>query len=845
MIESEKSPVSRTPWTTRRAEPGRPHAQSGDSEPGRRSPKPGGWIGSRPHEQDQPARRPVPGQTTPWSREAIDEPHLDDRLRKQPSHLIPEGPADNPPGLVPLTACETEVFARVRQGMTHNEIAVALDLSVRDVRAHLASVRRKLRNRRVAPSRPAVLPSTTSESERFRAAMYAALTSADQPDPRALLAGASQEQMEHAVHGLSPEHRAALSRLRAGANTPMIRSMALIAARRWVLALAVEHNRSQTMLATALAAANTADLQTALDQLTAAERRLLVNRFGPATSPDTFEPDDSVRALRAVDIVRHLAGRIASGAGMSAVDTYGFDKSGLPRPASVQQANYPAAQTYTADECLDAVLGWMDRRDSVQPGRPDNNGTDSVHADAVNRWRSLPVDHGFDDEQRRLADEALRAGGFDNADMLQRPGDHLFADAAQRRATENGQWWNSLRNPDEPGRLSSTQRALIQVYPHRIGNADGLPATVRDHANRLSIRRDLDEFVARKPVGVGMLDWIRTGLRAAERKQFSNLIHIRNHLRQLDRQATETPGSPPVHLLSYDSTAFHGKGKAVVALGNVDTAHTVNWHVPGTNTTSSSLAYQFKPLRNLYEETLRVDQSLELASIIWIGYDAPTGPVNTGFAKAAFRERARVGGHRLLCDIAAFHATRRLAGTAAPDQLVNRIYGHSYGSVTTCYAGRYGRLAGLVGSITLSGSPGAGPVRHAEEFGIGVENVYVAASWRDPVTMFGADRPGARSRVNPRLGHGIDPATEAFGGQRIGAEFPDSPNFAGAEAVHQGYLHRDPATGLPTEALANVAQITAGRGHTLARVERRRSGHGWVARPIDRERGRYAHGNGN
>jgi hypothetical protein len=151
----------------------------------------------------------------------------------------------------------------------------------------------------------------------------------------------------------------------------------------------------------------------------------------------------------------------------------------------------------------------------------------------------------------------------------------------------------------------------------------------------------------------------------------------------------------------------------------------------------------------------------------------------------------------------------------------------------------------LVRSAIAAGSPGAASVRHAAELGIGADNVYVAASWRDLVTMFGADEPGAWSRLNPRLGHGIDPATEAFGGKRIPAEFPDSPNFAGVEATHQGYLHRDPATGLPTEALANVAQITAGRGDTVASVDRRRAGGGVVARPIDSERGRYADGNGD
>ncbi|MEU4341364.1 alpha/beta hydrolase [Nocardia sp. NPDC023852] len=477
----------------------------------------------------------------------------------------------------------------------------------------------------------------------------------------------------------------------------------------------------------------------------------------------------------------------------------------------------------------------------------DEQSSDPVQVDGRPTYlgRALPRDVGFTDEQRQLADAALRAGGFADADTLQRRGDTYIADAATRRAFENAQWWHSLSDLANPGQPSAAQQALIQVFPHQIGNADGIPAVIRDRANRLSISRDLGAFNARRPPDGRILDWFRTGLTAAESKQFGNLIHTRNHLAQLDQQAREVPGSPPVHVLSYDSAAFDGDGKAVVALGNVDTAHTVNWHVPGTNTTSRSLAYQFKPLRNLYEETLRVDRSLELASIIWIGYDAPTGTANTGYLKAAFHSRAEKGGDLLLSDIAAFHATRQFAGTADPDRLRNRIYGHSYGSVTTCYAGRYGRLAGLVASITLSGSPGAGPLRNAAEFGIGAENVFVAASWRDLVTMFGADQPGPWSRIHWRLGLGMDPASEKFGGRRIGAEFPDSPDFAGVESVHQGYLHYDSATGLPTEALANVAQITAGRGETLVAVDRRQPGRRIGSAPVDCERGRYDDGRRN
>ncbi|MEU2034657.1 alpha/beta hydrolase [Nocardia amamiensis] len=485
--------------------------------------------------------------------------------------------------------------------------------------------------------------------------------------------------------------------------------------------------------------------------------------------------------------------------------------------------------------------------DEPGPGDSDRGGPD---AHPPHLGPALPVDPGFTEEQRRMADAALRDGGFEGPDALQRSGTRRIVDSARRRATENADWWHALTDSARPGELSPAQQALLRVYPHQIGNADGLPAQVRNDANRLAITRDLETFLARRPEGRGMW-WSRTVLSADELKQLGNLVLTRNHLAQLEQQAGELPGNPPVHVLSYDATAFGGDGKVVVALGDVDTARTVNWHVPGTNTTLRSLHYQFTPLRHLYEETKRVDPDLELASIIWIGYDAPTGPINTGYVRAAFRGRAKAGGDLLLHEIAAFHATRAHAGTADPRQLTNRIFAHSYGSVTASFAGKHGRLAGLVGSIALSGSPGAGPVRSAAAFGIGAQNVYVAASWRDPVTMFGADQPGAWSRyLGTGLGLGMDPSSEEFGARRIRAEFPRSENFGNAEQVHQGYLRpSDPRTGRPTESLANFGRIAAGGGDTLPSVDHRHPppDPGWARRrvgtaPIDVERGRYDDG---
>ncbi|MEU7764907.1 alpha/beta hydrolase [Nocardia sp. NPDC049190] len=491
-----------------------------------------------------------------------------------------------------------------------------------------------------------------------------------------------------------------------------------------------------------------------------------------------------------------------------------------------------------------------DRPAAADPDEPGSREGDSADADIhpPHLGPALPVDPGFTEEQQRLADAALRDGGFATEDRLQRRIIRGFAVSARKRATVNADWWHALADPAHPDQLSQVQQALVRVYPHQIGNADGLPAPVRNDANRLAITRDIEDFIARRPSGRGRW-WWRYVLSEAERRHFSNLVVTRNHLVQLDRQAAALPGEPPVHVLAYDAAAFGGSGKVMVALGNVDTAQTVNWHVPGTNTTLRSLLYQFTPLRNLYEETKRVDPNLELASVIWIGYAAPTGPVNTGYLKAAFRRRAKVGGDLLLHEIAAFHATRERAGTAGPDRLKSRIFAHSYAVVTVSYAGKRGRLAGLISSVWMSGAPGS-PADSAAEFGIG-DNVHVVSSWRDGVTMLGADQPGAWSRYGSgRLGHGLDPASEAFGARRSRAEYPLSDNFGKVEQVHQGYLrHSDPHTRRPTESLADAARIAAGRGDTVTPVERRRPAPdpGWARRrvgaaPIDVERGRYDDG---
>ncbi|WP_165640033.1 alpha/beta hydrolase, partial [Mycobacteroides abscessus] len=73
------------------------------------------------------------------------------------------------------------------------------------------------------------------------------------------------------------------------------------------------------------------------------------------------------------------------------------------------------------------------------------------------------------------------------------------------------------------------------------------------------------------------------------------------------------------------------------------------------------------------------------------------------------------------------------------------MFGHSYGSTTTSYAGHDGRLAGQIQTVTLLGSPGAGPHHTAESFRIGRENVF--PPWR--VGADGGSPPSSRQVWTP------------------------------------------------------------------------------------------------
>lgn len=366
-------------------------------------------------------------------------------------------------------------------------------------------------------------------------------------------------------------------------------------------------------------------------------------------------------------------------------------------------------------------------------------------------------------------------------------------------------WWAGLSEAERD--------AMIVEHPEIVGSLDGLPADARDSANRLLLDRDIQTLEARE-AGVG--------LDAQERAVLANARTVRDQLAALRGQVDPVTGEPLVaQLYDYEPGAFGGDGRALVAMGDLDTADNVGFFVPGLTTTVGSLGTNLTAMTELYQEARWADENAETALMVWIGYDAPS---DLDALTVATEGRARAGGAMLADDVAGFLASR---GADEPNLTV---IGHSYGSTTVAHGATGTGMD--ADSIVLLGSPGAGNnVDHASDLGIGAENVYVGSANSDPVSWLGGHGWVNLETLPGDLALGNDPAEDDFGARRFQAEVADEtmwhvpvtyPPAAGAadwviRALddHTAYLREN------SESLYNVAAIVTGHEDQILTAEHR------------------------
>lgn len=327
-----------------------------------------------------------------------------------------------------------------------------------------------------------------------------------------------------------------------------------------------------------------------------------------------------------------------------------------------------------------------------------------------------------------------------------------------RPATDPNQaagWWRGL-SPDQ-------RSMLLAAYPSLIGSLHGLPAVVRDEANKLALRN---------LIGESDLRTYDNDKRDPRHRRLTELLE------RLEASEYESEGRHLYLLSIYNQ----GDGRAVVAVGNPDSAAHTAVLVPGTGTTLDGFDDTIERAERIQGEADNLTRAAGDVSVVaWLGYDAPETDMSV-----ATGTRAEAG---------ALELDRFTDGLQTAHSGPNHVtvIGHSYGSTVVGEAMSHGD--GLaVTDVVVVGSPGM-RVGSIDELGIDPRHVWAGAADNDPVAGWIAHDS-----------HGADPHLPEFGANRFHV------------ATHQdvGYfephgMYWDP----DSESLRNQARIVTGMYGTV------------------------------
>ncbi|WP_146134280.1 alpha/beta hydrolase [Glaciihabitans tibetensis] len=338
--------------------------------------------------------------------------------------------------------------------------------------------------------------------------------------------------------------------------------------------------------------------------------------------------------------------------------------------------------------------------------------------------------------------------------------------AAPPAATEVTGWWASLD--------SAATATLAEAAPQLVGNLEGIPASVRNEANR----RWLNQSITSREDTAATSD-SRTLAAQAERE-----LHMLGEV----EDALGTQKSVPARsLLSVDP---EGQGRAAVVLGDLAEADYVTFLVPGmfftidgqindwTDDAARIYDEQVSWL-NLISETDSEEAAKTVAVIAWMGYETPN-LTNIGSLDLAEKGRDALAG-----------AIQGLLAERSSDEPYVSVVAHSYGTTAALMAVTEYDFS--IDALALVGSPGSA-AQSVDELHVRDGNVFVGEAAWDPVpntAFFGSD-PGSESfgAHQMNVGGGVDLITNEVLAASIG---------------HNGYF------GAGSESVRNLALIGIGQ----------------------------------
>ncbi len=318
-------------------------------------------------------------------------------------------------------------------------------------------------------------------------------------------------------------------------------------------------------------------------------------------------------------------------------------------------------------------------------------------------------------------------------------------------------WWDGL-SPAE-------QAELIHSRPQAIGNLDGIPVAARDQANRI-VLGSLPDASGR----IAELQDLGNDRSEAQTTELQRLVGIETIRDRLDSSEPQR-----AYLVGFDPS---GNGKAIVAVGDPDTADNVVTYVPGTGAGLRSVPTDLRRADLMVEVATRLDPGATTSAVMWIGYEAPEEVANIPGVNADLTDLPGSGdamdsgyAERAGPALDSFQHGLRATHEGPPSH--NTVIGHSYGSTVTGHGASGHGLP--VDDVVFVGSPGVG-VDHASELGLKQGQVWSSRADNDPI-QYGYDVGDVMVNPNePRvdLVHGRNPSAPDFGGRTFTSD-PGTP----------------------------------------------------------------------
>ncbi|MDF3141213.1 MULTISPECIES: alpha/beta hydrolase [unclassified Streptomyces] len=491
-------------------------------------------------------------------------------------------------------------------------------------------------------------------------------------------------------------------------------------------------------------------------------------------------------------------------------------------PASGEQVDGKVPQGGTVSSLPDGTAAAIGHQAAnVDPNPNHRRALDYVDliADALQqateadeKWapklRALKADDDLTVSDRDWSDvkkdtAGVLKGAEDYLDSIKEPPKHGTPE-------DNAQWWKSL---------TDEQRAdYIAVHPDSIGWMDGLPAAVRDEANRTVLAEargvaqgELNAWMAKEPKPAYYEREIinaQTGERwtakipteewrewEKKRKELQSPIDAMDAIQdRYDNYAGDESTRP--YLLGFDNKKL---GHVVMSIGNPDTADNVVTYVPGTGTKLISIDGDISRAELLQDQATIADPLHSTASIMWLGYDAPQSLMGDA-TDAKWADNAREPLNSFLTGLDTAHRGGHANST---------IMGHSYGTLVAGETMRdHPDLP--VDNAILVGSPGVG-VNHAKDLNIPADHVWAATAKNDlvnvappPAGMLAPLNPKAYMRLfdDHSIMYGNDPTSDEFGGRTFRVADGKFPGADGFMPAHSQYWEGD--------SLADMAKIATG-----------------------------------